>query len=256
MATGSGRFEMAESIVDPANPLTARVYVNRIWGWIMGVPLVDTPSDFGLRCEPPVQQDVLTTLATDFMTQGSSTKKLIRRIVCSSTYRQTSSVRADMAKVDPENRLWWRAQRKRMDFESFRDAMLVATNTLDKTLLGPSLQVFKPPFPKRRTVYAYIDRQNLPQIFRSFDFASPDTHVPQRSLTTVPQQGLVLLNSDIIADIVQLSLRRPKLSLKGMPRMLATGQPALRTWKRWSPNRRLSRICFEISWQGIRLRKN
>lgn len=203
MSTGSGRLEMADSIVDPANPLTARVYVNRIWGWIMGVPIVDTPSDFGLRCDPPVQKDVLDTLATDFISQGWSSKKLIRRIVCSSTYRQTSSNRTEAAKVDPENRLWWRAQRKRMDFESYRDAMLVAAGLLDTTALGPSVQVFKAPFPKRRTVYAYIDRQNLPQIFRSFDFASPDAHVPQRSQTTVPQQGLVLLNSDIIYDIVQ-----------------------------------------------------
>jgi hypothetical protein len=202
MGTGSGRLEMAEAIVDPKNPLTARVYVNRLWGWLFGVPLVDTPSDFGVRCEVPVQQVVLDSLAWDFIQQGWSTKQLMRRMVLSRAYRQQSYHREDAFAIDPENRLWWRAQRKRMDFESLRDALLLATGQLDPAVGGPSVKITEAPFPKRRTVYAYIDRQNLPQLFRTFDFASPDAHVPTRPQTTVPQQGLVLMNSDLVLSML------------------------------------------------------
>ncbi len=202
MGTGSGRLEMAEAIVDPKNPLTARVYVNRLWGWLFGVPLVDTPSDFGVRCEVPVQQVVLDSLAWDFIQQGWSTKQLVRRMVLSRAYRQQSYHREDAFAIDPENRLWWRAQRKRMDFESLRDALLLATGQLDPAVGGPSVKITESPFPKRRTVYAYIDRQNLPQLFRTFDFASPDAHVPTRPQTTVPQQGLVLMNSDLVLSML------------------------------------------------------
>jgi hypothetical protein len=202
MSTGSGRQEMADSIANPSNPLTARVYVNRLWGWIFGLPIVDTPSDFGLRSDAPVQQFVLDSLAWELMHNGWSTKKIVRRMVMSETYRQSSSHRADAFEIDPENRLFWRAIRKRMDFESYRDALLAATGLLDKTIGGPSVRIHEPPFTSRRTLYAYIDRQNLPQLFRSFDFASPDAHVPLRVQTTVPQQGLLLMNSDLIMSML------------------------------------------------------
>jgi len=203
MKTGSGRLEMAEGIVDPSNPLTARVYVNRIWGWLTGRPFVDTPSDFGLRCEPPVYQSILDDLAWSFIQNGWSTKKLVERIVLSSTYRQSSLSNPKFVELDPENQMLWRANRRRMDFESYRDAMLKAVGSLDLTVGGKSVVIHNPPFSNRRTVYAYIDRQNLPAIFRSFDFASPDAHVPQRAQTTVPQQSLVLMNSDMLLDMMK-----------------------------------------------------
>jgi Protein of unknown function (DUF1553) len=103
--------------------------------------------------------------------------------------------------------LLWRANRKRLDFESYRDAMLKTSGTLDPTVGGKSVVIHASPFSRRRTVYAYIDRQNLPQIFRSFDFASPDAHVPQRSQTTVPQQGLVLMNSEFMLDVLRPLVR-------------------------------------------------
>jgi len=202
MKTASGRLEMADAIVSPRNPLTARVWVNRVWGWITGSHLVDTPSDFGLRTEPPVQQFVLDALAWDLVQKGWSTKQLIRRIVMLKTYRQRSDHREDAFSIDPENRFLWRANRKRMDFESYRDALLHATGRLDRSIGGPSVPIASPPFSNRRTLYAYIDRQNLPQLFRSFDFATPDVHVPQRSQTTVPQQGLVLFNSDMVMSLL------------------------------------------------------
>jgi hypothetical protein len=202
MKTGSGRLEMAEAIVNPNNPLTARVYVNRIWGWVYGVPLVDTPSDFGVRCETPAQQQVLDGLAWDWSQNGWSTKQLLRRILLTRVYRQKSEHRDDAYAIDPENRWLWRAQRKRMDFESFRDALLQATGKLDASIGGTSVKIAEPPFSSRRTVYAYIDRQNLPQLFRSFDFASPDAHVPLRPQTTVPQQGLMLMNSQLMHSML------------------------------------------------------
>ncbi len=203
LSTGSGRLELADSIVSRDNPLTARVYVNRIWAWIFGATIVDTPSDFGLRCEAPLQQQVLDDLASNFVEDGWSTKDLIRRIVRSATYRQSSVANANSMQIDPENRYFWRANRKRTDFESYRDAMLKVAGTLDPAIGGKSEVIHAMPFSKRRTVYAYIDRQNLPQLFRTFDCASPDAHVPQRSQTTVPQQGLVLLNSDMMRTFVQ-----------------------------------------------------
>ena len=203
LSTGSGRLELAEAIASRTNPLTSRVYVNRIWGWIMGSLIVDTPSDFGLRCEAPLHQDVLDDLAIKFVENGWSTKELVKRIAMSATYRQASLANDKSTQIDPENRYLWRANRKRADFESYRDALLKVAGTLDPTISGKSEVIHAEPFSKRRTVYAYIDRQNLPQLFRTFDFASPDAHVPQRSQTTVPQQGLVLLNSDMMRTFVQ-----------------------------------------------------
>jgi hypothetical protein len=198
LETGSGRLEIAKSISDQSNPLTPRVYVNRVWGWIMGTPLVDTPSDFGLRCPEPVQRDLLDHLAAEFLADGCSTKRLIKRIVMSKAYQRSSSISPDSFGRDPENKWWWRGNRKRMDFESLRDAMLVGTKQIDGTIGGPSVRIIEAPFSNRRTLYAYIDRQNLPGVFRSFDFASPEAHVSNRLSTTVPQQGLFMMNSPMI----------------------------------------------------------
>lgn len=201
MVTGSGRLEVAQAIANRDNPLTARVYVNRIWGWIMGAPLVDTPSDFGLRCPKPVQAELLDSMAAEFVADGWSTKRLIKRILMSQAYRRSSVWSQAAFDKDPENLFWWRAVRKRMDLESLRDSVLVATSQLDPAIGGASIRMIDAPFSNRRTLYAYIDRQNLPGVFRSFDFASPDTHVPVRLSTTVPQQGLFMMNSPMMDQL-------------------------------------------------------
>ncbi len=198
---GSGRIDLANAIVDPSNPLTARVYVNRVWAWLFGSPLVDTPSDFGLRSDPPIQIEVLDRLAIEFVQDGWSTKRLVARLVKSSTYRQSSQYREEVALLDPENRLWWRTIRRRMDMESYRDALLNQSGRIDLAIGGASEKIHEPPYSNRRTLYAYIDRQNLPEFFRSFDFATPDSHVPRRAVTTVPQQGLFALNNDWIQQL-------------------------------------------------------
>jgi hypothetical protein len=205
---GSGRLELAEAIVAPSNPLTARVWVNRVWGHLFGRGLVRTPSDFGMRSEPPTHPELLDHLAHQFMEDGWSTKRLIRRILLSSSYQQSSSVRADQMEADAENRLLGRMNRKRLDLEGMRDAMLSASGQLDLTLGGRSVEIFGNPKATRRTVYGLIDRQNLPGLLRTFDFAVPDTHSPQRFTTTVPQQALYLLNSPFVLSQAEALLAR------------------------------------------------
>jgi len=201
---GSGRRDLADQITHPENPLTARVLVNRLWMHLMGSSLVESPSDLGTRCPPPLHQDLLDQMAVDFQHDQWSIKRLIRRIVLSRAYQQQSVARGEAVneamKSDPNNTLYWRMNRRRRDIESLRDGLLAASGQLDLQLLGPSVKVDRSPFPKRRTVYAYIDRQDLVGFLRNFDMASPDAHSPSRAYTSVPQQGLYLLNSDFVAE--------------------------------------------------------
>ncbi|MEO8496570.1 MAG: PSD1 and planctomycete cytochrome C domain-containing protein, partial [Planctomycetota bacterium] len=201
--TGSGRLELANAIASRDNPLTARVFVNRVWGHLFGNGLVRTPSDFGLRSDTPAQRDVLDNLAVAFMAGDWSVKRLIRHIVTSSVYRQSSEIRAEAVARDPENLLLWRAERRRLDFEAMRDSLLAASGQLDRTVGGASVQIANESPSKRRTLYAFIDRQNLPGLFRTFDFASPDTHSPERPETVVPQQALYLMNNSFVQDATQ-----------------------------------------------------
>ena len=200
-ADRSGRLELAEHITASDNPLTARVLANRIWMHLTGSSLVQSPSDLGLRCPPPRQAELLDYLATRLVAEGWSMKSLIREIMLSETYAQQSISRKPAIERDPENQLYWRMNRRRVDFESLRDNLLVSTGQLDFRLLGASEKIQAQPGSRRRTVYAYIDRQNLPPVFRTFDLASPDAHSPRRSQTTVPQQGLFMLNSSFVQSL-------------------------------------------------------
>jgi hypothetical protein len=199
---GSGRLELAQAIANPDNPLTARVMVNRVWAHHFGAGLVRTPSNFGLRGERPTHPELLDYLAATFMDQGWSLKKLHRAILLSATYQQSSQDRAVHAAHDPENRLLWRANRRRLDFESLRDSLLVAAGRLDLSVGGPSVELTAASA-NRRTLYGRIDRQGLPGMLPTFDFASPDTHAPQRYQTTVPQQALLLMNSPLVAELAK-----------------------------------------------------
>ncbi len=192
---GSGRAELAQAITRKDNPLTARVMANRVWMWHMGSAIVRTPSDFGLRSDPPTNPRLLDYLASRFMQDGWSLKQLHRTIMLSATYQQSSADRPAARAKDSENSLYWRANIRRLDFEAMRDSMLAVTGRLDRTQGGRPVNLFEQPFPARRTIYGFIDRQNLPGTFRVFDFASPDTHSPGRFTTTVPQQALFLMNS-------------------------------------------------------------
>ena len=197
---GSGRLELARAITSPDNPLTARVMANRVWLGHFGYGLVRTPSDFGIRSDPPTHPELLDWLASGFMKDGWSVKRLHKRIMLSATYQQSSAVTEAVYKLDPENRFLSHQNRRRLDFEGLRDSLLAASGALDLTAGGKPVDLFKAPFSARRTVYGLIDRTNLPGTFRVFDVASPDTHSPQRYQTTVPQQALFLLNSPFVQE--------------------------------------------------------
>ncbi|HIG29480.1 MAG TPA: DUF1553 domain-containing protein [Verrucomicrobiales bacterium] len=192
---GSGRLELAKAIASDENPLTARVLVNRIWGLHFGRPLVDSPSDFGFRAERPLQLNLLNYLAAYLMENDWSIKRLQRLILTSATFQQSSQERPVYMESDPENRLLWKMNRKRLDFEATRDSLLVVSGSLDRTVGGRSQELTHPETARRRTLYGFIDRQNLPGLYRAFDFANPDAHQPKRHVTTVPQQALFLMNS-------------------------------------------------------------
>lgn len=197
---GSGRAELARAITRPDNPLTARVWVNRVWEHLIGKPLVATPSDFGLRSEPPTHPLLLDELAASLVRQQWSTRKLIKAIMMSQVYRESAD-HVESWKRDPENRWLARMNRKRLEWEPMRDSLLAISGQLDTTLGGPSVDIFKQGN-RRRSLYAFIDRQNLPGIFRTFDVAIPDTHSPMRFTTTVPQQMLFFMNSVFVANQV------------------------------------------------------
>lgn len=199
---GSGRLEMARAIVDVNNPLTARTMVNRVWQHHFGQGLVRTPSDFGLQGEKPTHPELLDWLSVWFVENGWSLKKLHRLILNSSTYKQGSVnlQGAEYAAKDPENRLLWRMNRQRLEFEPMRDAALKVAGRLDGSMFGRSVNLTTQPFTLRRAVYAYIDRQNLDPVFGTFDFASPQQHSGQRPYTTIPTQGLFLLNSPFVME--------------------------------------------------------
>lgn len=198
---GSGRLELAKQLVTPGNPLTARVMANRVWTRLLGTSLTDSPSDFGLRCPKPEQLELLDQLAIEFIQAGWSVKRLIRLVANSEVYAQQSTLRPEAYEVDPENKLYWRANGRRLDFEALRDTLLARSGNLEFSMGGKPLQIEATSSAYRRTIYSYIDRQNLPSLFRTFDFASPDAHSPQRAETSVPQQGLYLLNSDFVAEL-------------------------------------------------------
>jgi hypothetical protein len=178
---GSGRLELARAIIDPANPLTARVMVNRIWQHHFGKGLVPTSSDFGLRAEVPTHPELLDWLARRFIDEGWRVKAIHRLIATSATYQQ---------RVETPFR--------RLDFEQLRDAMLSVSGQLDRSVGGRPKELLDPAN-LRRTLYSTVDRQFLPGTFRTFDFANPDIHVAVRHETTVPQQALFFLNGRFAA---------------------------------------------------------
>ena len=209
--SGSGRLELARSIVDRDNPLTSRVIVNRIWLQHFGTGLVATPSDFGLRSAPPTHPALLDYLAADFMQHGWSIKRLHRQIMLSAAYRQQSADRPDCRQVDPENLLLWRMNRQRLDFEAMRDALLAVAGTHDAKLYGPPENVLTGYNP-RRTLYGFVDRMDLPGLLRAFDFPSPAATSPQRTSTTVPPQALFLDEQQLRHGIRPPSIARNRPS--------------------------------------------
>lgn len=213
---GSGRRELARAITDPGNPLTARVIVNRLWQGHFGEGLVRTPSDFGTRAEPPSHPELLDWLATDLIRSGWSLKTIHRQIVHSAAYRQ-SGTNPGARTSDPENRLVGRQVPRRLGFEETRDAILIASGDLTRPMGGKPVPPLPNAGPSRRSIYGLVDRQEFPSLFRSFDVANPDLHVPRRSESIVPQQALFFLNHPFLLGRARALVNRPDVAGAGSP---------------------------------------
>jgi hypothetical protein len=193
---GSGRLELAESIIGPAAALTARVIVNRIWAAHFGRGLVATPSNFGQQGERPTHPKLLDDLAARFISNSWSLKSLHREIVMSAAYRQSNT---DQSSADPENRFIARMVPRRLDVESWRDAMLQASGQLDLTVGGPSVALDDPQN-VRRTIYTTIHRREMSTMLLTHDFPDPTSHSPLRVSTTTSLQGLYALNGPLLEN--------------------------------------------------------
>jgi len=208
---GSGRLELARAIASPDNPLTARVIANRVWMHHLGRPLVSTPDDFGARSDPPTHPALLDYLARRLIDGGWSLKQLHREIMLSGVYRQGSADRAHGRTIDPENRLYWRINRKRLELEPLRDALLAVSGQLDETMYGQPVRLTDEPSSLRRTVYGHVDRHQLAAIFRTFDFPNPYQSTAQRPQTAVPQQTLYMLNAPFVIEQARAVAARPEV---------------------------------------------
>ncbi|MEQ1852370.1 MAG: PSD1 and planctomycete cytochrome C domain-containing protein [Chthoniobacteraceae bacterium] len=208
---GSGRYELAKCIADRQNPLTARVLVNRVWLHHFGEGFVRTPDDLGVMAEKPTHPELIDYLANWFMDSGWSLKKLHKFIVMSRVYQVSSHTRPEYEIVDPENRMLWRANVRRLDFEAMRDSLLVYSGDLERRPGGKPINLTEEPYSFRRSVYGYVDRGNLPELMAHFDFSDPDMPNSKRATSLVPQQALFFMNSPMAVDVARKILTRPEV---------------------------------------------
>lgn len=197
-ADQSGRLQLARWLVSPDHPLTSRVMANRVWMWHFGQAIVRTPSNFGLRADQPTHPELLDYLASRWLREGWSLKRMHRLIMTSATYQMSSDIdfpdSIRYAEQDPENRLWWRRNRRRLEAEPVRDAILAVGGGLDLKLGGTAPNANS----DRRAVYIPINRAALYEMFSTFDYVETANHIEQRPTTTVPHQALFLLNSPMV----------------------------------------------------------
>lgn len=200
---GSGRLELADAIVSNSRALTARVIVNRLWAYHFGKGLVKTPGDFGLQGDKPTHPDLLEWLCCELAVPSTtnpvgqwSLKHLHRQMVMSATYRQSSSS-AQSIRTDPDNLRLARMNRRRLDIEAWRDAMLAVAGTLDDRMHGAGMELDQRAN-HRRTIYGKIGRDEQNDMLRIYDFPPPTTHSPSRDVTTTPLQQLFVFNSDFV----------------------------------------------------------
>ncbi|MFO1062752.1 MAG: PSD1 and planctomycete cytochrome C domain-containing protein [Pirellulales bacterium] len=188
----SGRLQLADAVASIDNPLFARVFVNRVWAALIGRPLVSTPSNFGKLGSEPTHPELLDDLSVRFMQSGWSIKWLVREIVLSRTYRQSS--RGSSEQVDPENIYVSRMNRKRLTVEGWRDSVLFTAGRLDRRIAGASMNP-QDPSSVRRTLYSEVSRLELNKMLSLFDFPDANVHAEQRARTTTALQKLFVLNS-------------------------------------------------------------
>jgi len=215
----SGRRELGDWLASPENPLTARVFVNRAWTWLFGAGLVRSPDNFGTTGDAPTHPELLDYLALRFMEEGWSVKKLVRELAMSRAYQQ-SSVRSGNPQLttaqaaDPENKLLWRANRRKLDAESIRDTVLHVSGQLNLAHGGPVIKAgtsadygYKHT-DTRRSVYSPVLRNSLPELFEAFDFADPSLVVGKRSDSTVAPQALFMMNHPWVMEQSQAAAKK------------------------------------------------
>jgi hypothetical protein len=210
---GSGRYEFAQSIATKDNPMTARVAVNRTWMKHFIEGFVLTADDLGNMSEKPSHPELLDYLAADFMENGWTMKRLHRMIVMSNVYRLDSDPTAnplvvkkgpiDPLKVDAGNRLLWRGNLRRLDFESIRDSMILLTGKLNPSVGGQPANITDEPFSYRRSLYGYVDRSRLSDTLSQFDYGDPDQANSKRNSTIVPQQALYFMNNALSVEVAR-----------------------------------------------------
>jgi hypothetical protein len=218
---GSGRLELARWLTRSDNPLTARVLVNRIWLWHFGEGLVRSPDNFGKLGQRPTHPELLDWLTVQFVESGWSIKELHRTIMLSSTYQMSTSFNEQAASVDPENKLWWRFNRQRVEAESIRDSILAVAGQLDLRMGGSMLPTKNRSYvtstanvdpvayqTNRRSIYMPVVRSALYEVFQAFDFAEPSVSSGQRQSTTVAPQALFMMNSQVVADATRAMAER------------------------------------------------
>jgi len=211
---GSGRLELAQFLVDPRHALTARVYVNRLWQWVFGTGLVRTSNDFGRLGDRPSHPHLLDYLSREFIAGGWSTKRLVRRLVLSRSFRQSGRASGKALVKDPNNRLLHHVATRRLEAEAIRDSLLAVSGRLDRTLYGRSInphrhaedsakRLFSGPIDGngRRSIYLKVSIMAPSKFLLSFNFPDPKLPTGRRDVTNVPAQALVLLNDPFVVSL-------------------------------------------------------
>lgn len=239
-ADAERRLALADWLTHPANPLTARVIVNRVWQFHFGNGIVNTPSDFGFNGDRPSHPELLDWLATEFIEHGWSIKWLQRTIVTSRTWRQSSRMNPQAHAVDAGNRLLWRFEPRRLDAETLRDTLLALAGALNLEQGGPGFVLQKKqskgsylylaqdennPATWRRSVYKFIARGGERIFMDSFDCPDPAVATPQRSVSNTPVQALTLLNNRFVLKQAELLAARVQ-SVDDVYRTVLNREPA------------------------------
>ncbi|MBL8820333.1 MAG: PSD1 domain-containing protein [Planctomyces sp.] len=209
----SGRLELAQWLVDSQNPLTRRVLMNRVWMWHFGRPLMTSPSNWGLQSTPPSHPELLDWLAQELVRRNWSLKEMHRVILLSSAWQMSSQCSEAVTERDPENRLLARQNRRRLEAEPVRDSLLFVGGSLDQTMGGMAPGVDA----KRRAIYLPVDRAALYEMFSTFDYVETANHIEQRPVTTVPNQALFLMNSQIVHEQARKLIETLPTSDPGVP---------------------------------------
>jgi hypothetical protein len=211
VSPSSGRLELARRIADENNPLTARVYVNRVWSYLFGEGLVRTPDDFGHLGQQPSHPELFDYLAARFMEEGWSHKQLVRLLITSAVWRQSSMASPGALAADPENRLWHHLPMRRLEAEAIRDSLLAVSGRLDPALYGPPVdpyrtatdttkRLFRGPLDGngRRSLYTKMTLMEPPRFLALFNQPIPKLTTGRRDVTNVPDQALALLNDPFV----------------------------------------------------------